>query len=121
MGLVSQQHTTASDPPGCCLSALICGIDQLSLPWHIRMTKFIKTSWMGISLVSLLTDTSVASLIAAPELMMRADDLTSEYHLPVQIYLIADGMWFLMAFPLSMGVRWLERTLKRNRVRRRRA
>ena len=76
---------------------------------------------MGNSLVSLLKDTSVASLIAAPELMMRADDLTSEYYMPMQVYLIAGAMYFLMAFPLSMGVRWLERTLKRNRVRRRRA
>ena len=76
---------------------------------------------MGNSLVSLLKDTSVASLIAAPELMMRADDLTSEYYMPMQVYLLAGAMYFLMAFPLSMGIRWLERSLKRNRVRRRRA
>ncbi len=76
---------------------------------------------MGNSLVSLLKDTSVASLIAAPELMMRADDLTSEYYMPMQVYLLAGVMYFVMAFPLSMGVRWLERALRRGRTRARRA
>jgi ectoine/hydroxyectoine ABC transporter permease protein EhuD len=76
---------------------------------------------MGNSLVSLLKDTSVASLIAAPELMMRADDLTSEYYMPMQIYLVAGAMYFVMAFPLSMGVRWLEARLRVGRVRTRRA
>ena len=71
---------------------------------------------MGNSLVSLLKDTSVASLIAAPELMMRADDLTSEYYMPMQIYLITGVMYFVMAFPLSMGVRWLERSMSRRRI-----
>lgn len=76
---------------------------------------------MGNSLVSLLKDTSVASLIAAPELMMRADDLTSEYYMPMQIYLVTGVMYFIMAFPLSMAVRWLERSLIRSRLRQRRA
>lgn len=76
---------------------------------------------MGNSLVSLLKDTSVASLIAAPELMMRADDLTSEYYMPMQVYLLAAAMYFVMAFPLSMGVRWFERRLRRGRVRMRKA
>lgn len=76
---------------------------------------------MGNSLVSLLKDTSVASLIAAPELMMRADDLTSEYYMPMQVYLLAGIMYFVMAFPLSMGVRWLERRMRRGPIRTRRA
>ncbi len=70
---------------------------------------------MANNAVSLLKDTSVASLIAAPELMMRADDLTSEYYMPMQVYLIAGVMYFLMAFPLSLGARWLERALARRR------
>ena len=54
------------------------------------------------SAISLLKDTSVASLIAAPELMMRADDITSEYYMPMQVYCIAGVMYFVMAFPLSL-------------------
>ena len=71
--------------------------------------------------VALLKDTSVASLIAAPELMMRADDITSEYYMPMQVYCIAGVMYFLMAFPLSLAARWLERAMARSRLRARRA
>ncbi|NTH49172.1 amino acid ABC transporter permease [Agrobacterium rhizogenes] len=67
---------------------------------------------MANSVISLLKDTSVASLIAAPELMMRADDITSEYYMPMQVYLITGAMYFIMAFPLSLGVRWLERVAR---------
>jgi polar amino acid transport system permease protein len=61
------------------------------------------------SAISLLKDTSVASLIAAPELMMRANDITSEYYMPMQVYLITGAMYFVMAYPLSLGARRLER------------
>jgi len=65
--------------------------------------------------ISLLKDTSVASLIAAPELMMRANDLTSEYYMPMQLYLITGAMYFAMAYPLSLGMRHLERRAGRSR------
>ena len=71
--------------------------------------------------VALLKDTSVASLIAAPELMMRADDITSEYYMPMQVYVLAGIMYFVMAFPLSLAARWLERAMARRRLRSRRA
>ena len=70
---------------------------------------------MANSAISLLKDTSVASLIAAPELMMRADDITSEYYMPMQVYLITGAMYFVMAFPLSQGLRRLERVAGRGR------
>lgn len=65
--------------------------------------------------ISLLKDTSVASLIAAPELMMRANDITSEYYMPMQVYLITGAMYFIMAYPLSLAVRHLERRGGRGR------
>jgi len=40
---------------------------------------------MGNYLVSLLKDTSIASLIAAPELMLRSRDLAGTYYLPIGI------------------------------------
>jgi His/Glu/Gln/Arg/opine family amino acid ABC transporter permease subunit len=65
--------------------------------------------------ISLLKDTSVASLIAAPELMLRANDITSEYYMPMQIYLITGAMYFAMSYPLSLGLRRLERVAGRGR------
>jgi His/Glu/Gln/Arg/opine family amino acid ABC transporter permease subunit len=70
---------------------------------------------MANSAISLLKDTSVASLIAAPELMMRANDITSEYYMPMQVYLITGAMYFVMSYPLSLGVRWLEHLAGRTR------
>jgi His/Glu/Gln/Arg/opine family amino acid ABC transporter permease subunit len=70
---------------------------------------------LGNYAIGLLKDTSVASLIGAPELTLRARDLSSEYFLPMQIYLISGVMYFAMAAPLSAGVRWLERRLRRGR------
>ncbi len=63
--------------------------------------------------ISLLKDTSVASLISAPELMLRARDLSSEYFMPMELYLIAGLMYLAMAYPLSQAVRRLERYFAR--------
>lgn len=68
---------------------------------------------MGNYAVALLKDTSIASLISAPELMLRARDLTSEYYMPMEIFLVVGAMYFAMAFPLSWGVRLMERRLQR--------
>ncbi|MFB9983990.1 amino acid ABC transporter permease [Mesorhizobium kowhaii] len=64
---------------------------------------------MGNSAISLLKDTSVASLISAPELMLRAHDLTSEYYMPMELYLTVGAMYLIMTYPLSLLVRRLER------------
>jgi His/Glu/Gln/Arg/opine family amino acid ABC transporter permease subunit len=65
--------------------------------------------------IALLKDTSIASLIAAPEIMLRANDLSSEYFMPMQIYVITGIMYFSMAWPLSRAVRLLEVRLGRRR------
>jgi His/Glu/Gln/Arg/opine family amino acid ABC transporter permease subunit len=70
---------------------------------------------LGNYAIGLLKDTSVASLIGAPELTLRARDLSSEYFMPMEIYLVSGAMYFAMAAPLSAAVRWLERRLRRGR------
>ena len=66
--------------------------------------------------VSLLKDTSIASLISAPELMLRARDLSSEYFLPMQLYLLVGAMYLVMAYPLAKGARYLEVRLGHGRI-----
>jgi His/Glu/Gln/Arg/opine family amino acid ABC transporter permease subunit len=61
--------------------------------------------------VVLLKETSVASLIAAPELMLRAKELAAEYYMPLELYLITGLIYFALAFPLGQLVRLLERRL----------
>jgi His/Glu/Gln/Arg/opine family amino acid ABC transporter permease subunit len=79
------------------------------LPQAIR----IVLAPIGNVAISLLKDTSVASLIATPDLMLRAQDLSSVYFMPLETYLIVGAMYFVLCFPLSMAVRLLERRTAR--------
>jgi His/Glu/Gln/Arg/opine family amino acid ABC transporter permease subunit len=72
---------------------------------------------IGNYIVALLKDTSLASLIAAPELLLRSRDLAGTYYLPMQFYLLAGAIYFAMAWPLMFGVRRLERRLSRGRLK----
>ena len=76
---------------------------------------------LGNYLVSLLKDTSIASLISAPELMLRARDLAGTYYLPMEYYLIAGGIYLVMAWPMMRGVRSLERHFARGRLQKEKA
>jgi len=64
---------------------------------------------VGNYVVGLLKDTSIASIIAAPELMLRAKDLASSSFMPMQLYVLAALLYFLMSYPLSQFFRHLER------------
>jgi His/Glu/Gln/Arg/opine family amino acid ABC transporter permease subunit len=71
---------------------------------------------MGNYLVALLKDTSIASLISAPELMLRSRDLAGTYYLPMEFYLLAGAMYLIMAWPMMFAVRRLERRFARGRL-----
>lgn len=64
---------------------------------------------VGNYAVGLLKDTSIASIIAAPELMLRAKDLASSSFMPMQLYVLAAVLYFAMSFPLALFIRRLER------------
>ena len=68
---------------------------------------------IGNVAIALLKDTSVASLIATPDLMLRAQDLSSVYFMPLETYLIVGAMYFVLCFPLSLVIRNLERKTSR--------
>jgi polar amino acid transport system permease protein len=63
---------------------------------------------LGNYAIALLKDTSVASIIAAPELMLRARDLASSSYLPMHLFLLAAVLYFAMSYPISLAVRRLE-------------
>lgn len=62
----------------------------------------------GNYVIGLLKDTSIASIIAAPDLMLRAKDLASSSFLPMQLYVLAAILYFAMSWPLAWLVRRLE-------------
>jgi His/Glu/Gln/Arg/opine family amino acid ABC transporter permease subunit len=65
--------------------------------------------------VALLKDSSLCALIATDELMLAARAMSSEYFLPLHIFLLVGLFYFAIAFPLSMVSRWLERRLSQGR------
>jgi len=65
--------------------------------------------------IGLLKDTAVCSLIAAPELMLRAKDLASSSFQPMAVFLLAAALYFVMSYPLALGARYLEMRLNYSR------
>jgi polar amino acid transport system permease protein/cystine transport system permease protein len=59
--------------------------------------------------IGLLKDTAVVSAVAAPEIMFRARQLTTETFQSGQIYLLAALVYLALSLPLSQVVRRLER------------
>jgi polar amino acid transport system permease protein len=64
-------------------------------------------------LIILLKDSSLASLISAPELMLRAKDLASNYFLPMHLFVLVGAIYFVIAFPISLLTRRLEARFRR--------
>lgn len=65
--------------------------------------------------IALLKDTSVASIISAPELMLRARDLASSSFQPMEVFLLAAVIYLVMSLPISILVRRLEVRFARGR------
>ena len=104
--------------PGQAEAAQMVGMRRRAVLRHVVLPQ----AWpavlppMGNYLVALLKDTSIASIISAPELMLRARDLSSEYFLPMDYYMLVGGMYLVMAWPLMQGVRVLERRAARGQL-----
>jgi len=58
--------------------------------------------------VGLLKETALCSIIAAPELMLRAKDLASSSFLPMHAFVMAAVFYYIMSFPLMRAVEYLE-------------
>lgn len=69
---------------------------------------------VGNYAIGLLKDTSIASIIAAPDLMLRAKDLASSSFLPMQAYCLVAVFYFAMSYPMSLLVGRLELKLARS-------
>ncbi len=65
--------------------------------------------------IGLLKDTSICAIIAAPELMLRAKDIASSSFRPMQLFVLAAVLYFIMSYPLSILARRLEARLARGR------
>jgi His/Glu/Gln/Arg/opine family amino acid ABC transporter permease subunit len=58
--------------------------------------------------VGLLKETALCSIIAAPELMLRAKDLASSSFLPMHAFVMSAVFYYMMSFPMMRAVEYLE-------------
>jgi His/Glu/Gln/Arg/opine family amino acid ABC transporter permease subunit len=65
--------------------------------------------------VGLLKETALCSIIAAPELMLRAKDLASSSFLPMHAFVLAAVFYYLMSFPLMRAAEYLEARMGQGR------
>lgn len=66
--------------------------------------------------IALLKDTSVASIISAPELMLRARDLASSSFQPMEVFLLAAAIYLVMSLPVAFVTRRLEARFRRSQA-----
>ncbi len=75
------------------------------LPQALRIT----LPPLGNYAVGLIKDTAVASAVAAPEILFRARNLTTETFDTAFIYLLVACLYFCMTFPIARWVDHLEK------------
>lgn len=94
-------------------AAKAIGLTPIQSLMHVSAPQAFNVSLppMGNYLVGLLKDTSIASIIAAPELMLRAKDLSSASFMPMPIYIFVALIYFVMSYPLSIALQSAERRM----------
>jgi polar amino acid transport system permease protein len=66
---------------------------------------------VGNYFVSLFKDTALASTIGLSELLFAGHLLASQNYQYFQLFTIVFVMYFVISYPVMLGVRWLEKRL----------
>jgi polar amino acid transport system permease protein len=98
-------------------AALAIGMKPLMMYRTIILPQVLNVSLPAllVTLISLLKDSSLCALITVNELTLGGRTLSTEYFLPLAIFMLTGAIYFLIAWPLSLMSRRLERRLSRGR------
>jgi len=100
-------------PAGQREAALASGLTPLQafrlilLPQAVRHT----IAPLVINLVSMLKDSSIAAMIAVPELTLVSREIMSESFLPLHVFALTALFYFMLAWPASLVARAIEQRL----------
>ena len=99
-------------------AAFAIGMTRLSALRHIVMPQAARLALPPFCnyATQLLKDSSIASTVAVPELMLRARMLANETYLTSEIYLFVALIYLAMSLPLSFGVQHLQSRLGRGQL-----
>ncbi len=98
-------------------AALAIGMKPVTMYCTIIIPQVLRVSLPALlsTLIVLLKDSSLCALITVNELMLTARALSTEYFLPLHIFIMAGVIYFLIAWPLSLLARRFECRLQRGR------
>lgn len=99
--------------PGQVRAGLALGMSQSQVMRKIVLPQaFVRMLPSFGSLLSLaVKDTAIASVIAVPELMRRAEAIAGQKYAPVEAYTVVMILFFIIIFPLTRGVDMLYRRI----------
>lgn len=105
----------AAIPKGQREAALAVGMTPAQSFAFIVLPQVVRVilSPLVVTFVSLLKDSSLASLITVNELMLTGRAMSTEYFLPLQIFLMVGLCYFVIAWPFSLLSRRLAVTSAR--------
>lgn len=100
--------------PGQKEAAQALGMSRLATFAHVTAPQALRLALPGTNtmFVDLLKSTSLLVVIGAFELMTEAQVIASETFRAFEVYSVIAGIYFLMCFPLSQGLLWLERRVQ---------
>jgi His/Glu/Gln/Arg/opine family amino acid ABC transporter permease subunit len=91
-------------------AALAVGLSPLQTFRFIVLPQALRavTPPMLLTFISLLKDSSICALIAVNELMLASKVIMSDSFLPLHVFVVVGLIYFAIAWPMSLFVRWLE-------------
>lgn len=109
----SLRGAVAGVPTGQWLAASSLGMTRIQTLRHIIAPQALRLAVPSLSntLISLIKDTSLVSVIAVTELMLATKELISTSFRPLPLYLAAAAIYWLLSVLLEAGQKRLERKL----------
>jgi polar amino acid transport system permease protein len=92
-------------------AAMALGMTRAQTMWRIILPQAVVRMLppIGSSLITLVKDSALLSIIAVPELMRQSDTLASLTFRRMEVYTVAAVIYFALTYPLSRGVDYLHR------------
>jgi polar amino acid transport system permease protein len=108
-----------SVPSGQRDASFVLGLSRPTTFWSIVFPQAVRSMLpaTGNVFVSLVKDSSLLSVIAVPELTYQAQQLATSTFRPLEVYTLLAVTYFIVAFPLTRGVRRLEKRLRKSSIR----
>jgi polar amino acid transport system permease protein len=92
-------------------AAQALGMSKVHTFAHVIFPQALRLALPGTNtmLVDLLKSTSLLITISAAELMTQAQLIASQTFRPLEVYVVIAAIYFVVCYPLSQGLLWLER------------